>query len=162
MTRRVKDFKSTASLTCTVNEFILNLVDETRSRTLACRSKPLFSWKGSCLGFPTLTQKFTLAHGSRKPTGSMGGKSRALNRKDWWKNRKNIFELLGVAEFHWTGRSFKNTAWFANFVKFVVVLSTLFVQLNLGRPEFRLSQKHLKCYFCIEYHMPVWCVISKH
>lgn len=46
---------------------------------IACWSKPLFSGKGSCLGFPTLTQKFTLAHGSRKPTGYEGGKKADLS-----------------------------------------------------------------------------------
>lgn len=48
----------------------------------ACWSKPMFSGKGSCLGFPTLTQKFTLAHGSRKPVGYEWEKSGSLKWKE--------------------------------------------------------------------------------
>lgn len=71
---------------------------------IACWSKPLFSEKGSCLGFPTLTQKFTLAHGSRKPAVYEGGKVEFSTgkRSEKQKNviQQNILELLGQADFH--------------------------------------------------------------
>lgn len=79
--------KNGSHFTCKVDEFIPTLLDETRHDMKACWSKPLFSGKGSCLGFPTLTQKFTLAHGSRKPTGYEGG-SRTLMWKTGWNAEK--------------------------------------------------------------------------
>lgn len=60
----------------------MNLMDETRSCASGCGSKPLFSGKGSCLDFPTLTQKFTLALASHKPAKYVGENSKPLK----WKN----------------------------------------------------------------------------
>lgn len=110
---------------------------------IACWSKPPFSGKGSCLGFPTLTQKFTLAHGSRKPTGYEGGKkwSCALETGEKQKNviQQNILELLGQAEFHSTGRSFKSFACFANFMKLFVVLAITKAPLIVCTAEYSES-----------------------
>lgn len=61
---------------------------------IACWSKPLFSGAGSCLGFPTLTQKLTLAHGSRKPAAyEEGGKEQVARLESGVKGRSKVLLL---------------------------------------------------------------------
>lgn len=77
--------KKGSQFTSKAHEFVLNLVEEASGRPnmKSCWSKSVFSGKGSCLGFPTLTQKFTVAHGSRKTQ-----KSEPLKWKKGWKAEK--------------------------------------------------------------------------
>lgn len=73
----------------------------TWQQMLAFSYKPLVREKkrDSCLGFPRLTRKFTLARGSRKPTGYEGKIADLSTGKGGEKQKniiqQNILELLG-------------------------------------------------------------------
>lgn len=77
----------------------------TWQRMLAFSYKPLVREKkrDSCLGFPRLTRKFTLARGSRKPTGYEGKIADLSTGKGSEKQKniiqQNILELLFFFSF---------------------------------------------------------------
>lgn len=108
-------------------------------------SKPLFSGKGSCLGFPTLTQKFTLAHGSRKPAGCEGGRRGAL---DWKQGRKAekcySTKYFGAAWPSGVSLSREIFLKLGLFCQFYRIFCGAGSYKRSGRmsPEFRVSQQH--------------------